>query len=71
MKKALIIILVPYLLIIGIVFYIFYGPGLAAGYETLKWKDIETMVPADFEVKTYRSQSWDVYSLQKLTVLIK
>ncbi len=72
MKKALIIIFVPYLVIIGVIFYIFYGPGLAAGYETLKWNDIETMVPVDFEVKTYQGQNgWDVYSLQKLTVRIK
>lgn len=72
MKKVLIIIFVPYLAIIGVIFYVFYGPGLVAGYETLKWNDIETMVPEDFEVKTYQSKNgWDVYSLQKLTVLIK
>jgi hypothetical protein len=71
MKKLLAIIIVPYLVIIGIAFYFFFGPGIFTGYETLKWKDIEIDVPRNFTIKTYQSKGWEVYSLQKLAVLVK
>lgn len=71
MKKVMIMIVVPYLVIMGIIFYFFYGPGVLSGYEALKWKDIETVVPSGFTVKPYQSQDWDVYSLKKISVLIK
>jgi hypothetical protein len=66
MKKVLTIIIVPYLVIIGISFYIFYGPGIFTGFETLKWKDIEINVPKNYKVKSYENQGWEVYSLQKV-----
>jgi hypothetical protein len=66
MKKVLTIIIVPYLVIIAISFYIFYGPGIFTGFETLKWKDIEINVPKNYKVKSYENQGWEVYSLQKV-----
>ena len=71
MKKVLMIIIIPYLVLIAVVFYIYFGPGLAGSYQSLKWKGIQTAVPEDFNVKTYESKGWEVYSLKKLTVLIK
>ena len=70
MKKMMLVILVPYLVLIGIIFYIYFGPGLI-GYQPLKWKGIETTVPGGFKVKTYQGKGWEVYSMKKLTVLIK
>ncbi len=71
MKKLLLLVLVPYLLLIGIVFYIYFGSGIITAYETLKWKDIETMAPAGSTVKIYQGNGWEVYSLKKATVFIK
>ena len=70
MKKIMILIILPYLVIMGIVFYIFFGPGLI-GYRPLKWKGIETIVPGGFKVNTFQSKGWEVYSLKKVSVLIK
>ncbi|MGD2092705.1 MAG: hypothetical protein PVH61_41445 [Candidatus Aminicenantes bacterium] len=66
MKKVLTIFIVPYLVILGITFYIFYGPGLFTGFETLKWKDIEIKTPKSYNVKSYESEGWEVYSMQKV-----
>lgn len=66
MKKLLTLIIVPYLVIIGIAFYIFFGPGIFTGFETLKWKDIEINAPKNYNVKSYESEGWEVYSMQKL-----
>jgi hypothetical protein len=66
MKKLLAIIIIPYLVVIGVTFYIFFGPGIFTGFETLKWKDLEIRVPKNFNVKSYESQGWEVYSMQKL-----
>ena len=66
MKKLLTIIIVPYLVIIGIAFYIFFGPGIFTGFETLKWKDIEINAPKNYNIKSYESEGWDVYSMQKI-----
>ena len=66
----MILIILPYLVIMGIIFYIFFGPGLI-GYQPLKWKGIETIVPEGFKVKTYQSKGWEVYSIKKLSVFIK
>lgn len=71
MKKLLILVLVPYLLLIGIVFYIYFGPGVLTGYGALQWKDIETMAPVGSKVKIYQGNGWEVYSLKKATVFIK
>lgn len=71
MKKIAIFIIVPYLVVMGVVFYIFFGPGVVSGYEALEWKNIETVVPSGFTVKPYQNQGWDVYSLKKISVLIK
>ena len=66
MKKLLPIIIIPYLVVIGIAFYLFFGPGIFTGFETLKWKDIEINVPKNYHSKTYESQGWEVLSLKKL-----
>ncbi|MFC2145808.1 hypothetical protein ACFLRT_00440 [Acidobacteriota bacterium] len=66
MKKLLAIIIIPYLVIIGIAFYIFFGPGIFTGFETLKWKDIEIKTPKNYHVKSYESEGWEVYSMEKL-----
>jgi hypothetical protein len=71
MKKMMIIIIVPYLVFIGVMLYIYFAPGVLGGYQTLLWKDIEVKVPKDFNARTYQSKGWDVYSLQKLSVLVK
>ena len=71
MKRILTIVLIPYLVFIGAIFYFYFGPGIAAGYEPLLWKDLDIQVPKNFKIKPYESKGWDVYSLQKLTVLIK
>ena len=65
------IFILPYLVFIGVMVYIYFGPGVFGGYETLLWKDMEIKVPKDFNVKTYQSKGWDVYSLQKISVLVK
>jgi hypothetical protein len=54
-----------------VVFYIYFGPGVATAYEPLKWKDIETITPVGFKVQTYQSKGWDVYYLRKASVFIK
>jgi hypothetical protein len=66
MKKVFTIFIIPYLVIVAISFYIFYGPGIFTGFETLKWKDIEVNVPKNYNVKSYKNQGWDVYSMQKV-----
>ncbi|MCP5102993.1 MAG: hypothetical protein GY950_06430 [bacterium] len=71
MKKIIIMIVLPYLLVMAAIFYFFFGPGLVSGYEPLEWENIETIVPAGFEVKPYKNKGWDVYYLQKLTSSIK
>lgn len=71
MKKVISIVIVSYILVIGVVFYIYFGPGVATAYESLKWKDIETVVPVGMTVKIYQGNGWDVYSLRKADVFIK
>ncbi len=71
MKRILAIVLIPYLVFIGAIFYFYFGPGIATGYEPLQWKDLDIQVPKNFKIKPYESKGWDVYSLKKLTVLIK
>lgn len=71
MKKVILIVIVSYLLVIGVVFYIYFGPGVTTAYEPLKWKDIETVVPVGAKVKIYQGNGWDVYSLGKAAYFIK
>jgi hypothetical protein len=71
MKKIILLFTIPYLLVVGIVFYLFFGPGVITTYETLQWKEIDTMVPVDGKIKIYQSQGWEVYSLRKSAFLIK
>lgn len=71
MKKILLLIFLPYLLVLGVMLYIFYGPAIINRYEALHWQDIDTLVPADTTVQIYQSKGWDVYSLRKTTMLIK
>lgn len=65
------LMVLPYLAVMAVVFYFYFGPGVISGYKPLKWGDIETNVPSDFTVKTYRDRKWEVYSLSKQSVLIK
>ncbi|MDQ1353272.1 MAG: hypothetical protein QG657_3578 [Acidobacteriota bacterium] len=71
MKKVILIVIVSYILVIGVVFYIYFGPGVTAAYESLKWKDIETVAPVGARVKIYQDNGWDVYSLRKAALFIK
>jgi hypothetical protein len=71
MKKIMTIITVPYLVFVAVMVYIYFAPGVWGDYEALSWNGMEMRVPKGFSVKTYSSQGWDVYSLQKLSVLIK
>ena len=71
MKKILLVTMVPYLLVMALAFYVFFGPGIMASYQNLDWKKLQTQVPGDFEVKTYKDNEWEVYSLYKLFVHVK
>jgi hypothetical protein len=71
MKKIILLILVPYLLVIGVVFYLYFGPGILSGYTPLKWNGITAEVPKDFKVSTYQTDGWEVYYLTKISVMIK
>jgi len=71
MKKILTIFTFFYLVLIGIIFYIFFGVGIFTNTESLKWQDFQIMVPADFKTQTYESKGWDVYYLKKMTIQIK
>jgi hypothetical protein len=71
MKKITAIIIIPYIIIVAVAFYIFFGPGLLGSYGPLDWKGLATNVPAGFKVRTYQSQGWDVYSLSKIFVTMK
>lgn len=71
MKKVLAAIIVSYMIILGVAFYFFFGPGLTASYRSLEWKDVNTIVPEGFKVKTYQSKGWDVYYLEKMFTSIK
>jgi hypothetical protein len=70
MKKILALIIIPYLALMGVFVYIFFGPGLFSTYQKLEWKGLKTNVPSGFSVKTYRNKGWEVYSMKKLTVLV-
>lgn len=67
----MLLIVLPYLVIMGGIFYLYFAPGVIPVYKTLKWEDIETRVPDGFKLKIYRDRSWEVYSLYKQSVLIK
>jgi hypothetical protein len=71
MKKMLAWIIIPYLVVVGVAFYIFFGPALTARYRTLEWKDVGTFVPEGFKVKTYHSKGWDVYYMEKIFSSVK
>ncbi len=70
MKKILILIIVPYLLLLGGMFYFYFGP-VFTGYQSLNWKGVETVVPGGFKVEQYHRNGWDVYSLKKMTAFIQ
>lgn len=70
MKKLIVLMVIIYFIIIfGVIFFVF-GGGISK-HESLKWNNIETMVPSNFEVKLYKSKGWDVYSLRKYGILVK
>lgn len=72
MKKVLVIIIVVYLVLLVGIFYVYFGPGMFSDYKVLKWKGLETNVPSGVEeVKTFRKNDWDVYSMKESTVMIK
>jgi hypothetical protein len=71
MKKIVAIIIIPYIIIVAVAFYIFFGPGLFSSYESFDWRGLMTNVPGGFKVKVYQDQGWDVYSLSKIFVSIK
>ena len=71
MKKLFTIIIIPYLVVIGVAFYFFFGPGIFTGFETLKWKDIEINVPKNYNSKSYENQGWEVFSMKKLSEEIR
>jgi hypothetical protein len=65
MKKLMIIIMLPYLLVLAFVAYLFYGVGTLESYQALEWQGLSTEAPAGFDVKTYQSQGWTVYYMKK------
>jgi hypothetical protein len=70
MKRLIVLMVIIYFIIIfGVIFFVF-GGGISK-HESLKWNNIETMVPSNFEVKLYKSKGWDVYSLRKYGILVK
>jgi hypothetical protein len=64
-------ILVPYLLVMAVTFYIFFGFGAMIGSKPLTWQGIETRVPSGGTVNIYSSKGWDVYAWKKLFVQVK
>ncbi len=71
MKKILPFLIIPYLILMGVIFYFYFGPGLLGSDEPMAWQGFQTRVPAHFQVKIYHSKGWEVYSLQKTQTLIK
>lgn len=71
MKKMLIVIIVPYLLVLAFSFYIFYGPGVTARYWPIEWNGLTAEVPGGFDKKIYHDRGWDVYSLKKIFTTVK
>jgi hypothetical protein len=71
MKKITAFIIIPYLVVVAVSFYIFFGPGLLGAYEHLDWKGIMTNVPGGFKVRDYQDGVWEVYSLRKIFVTMK
>jgi hypothetical protein len=67
----MVILIVPYLVFLGVMFYIYFGPGFFSGYRSLDWNGLRTNVPEGFNVRIYQGQGWEVYSLKKISVLIK
>ena len=67
----MLLILIPYLAVMAVVFYFYFGPGVVSGYRSLKWGDIETQIPEGFTVKISQDRNWEVYSLYKLSVYIR
>jgi hypothetical protein len=71
MKKVLILIIVPYLLLLAGVAYLYFGPGLFASYTALEWQGVRAEAPKGFELKTYQGKGWEVYFLKKMNAYIK
>ncbi|NIM14957.1 MAG: hypothetical protein GTO45_23575 [Candidatus Aminicenantes bacterium] len=73
MKKIVAIIIIPYMIIVAVAFYIYFGPGLFSSYEPLDWRGLMTNIPEGFKVSIYQSQDkkWEFYSLRKIFVGIK
>lgn len=60
-----------YVLLGGLIFFVFCGSGLLSGFRTLQWRGIEIRVPPDFKTREYSSKGWQVYSLSRVSALIK
>jgi hypothetical protein len=71
MKKIILLLIAPYIIVMGIIFYFNFGVGVISGYAPFEWKGIKTRVPKNFNNETYPKNGCDVYYLQKKTVLIR
>lgn len=71
MKKMILLFVLLYVVIMGVVAYFYFGPGLLESTEPLNWQDLKTDIPAGFKVKNYQSKGWDVYNMTKLFTNIR
>jgi hypothetical protein len=71
MKRILLMIFVPYLIIMAVIFYFYYGAGVFGSYTPFEWKGIKTMAPRISRNEIYQIDGWDVYYFQKQSFLIR
>lgn len=71
MKRTIVVIVMVYVLVIGVLWYVFLGAGVLSGFKSLQWQGIETQVPPDFKAREYQSKGWQVYALSRISALIK
>lgn len=70
-NKILTFFLVPYFLLVLIVFYIFFGPGIINSYQPFTWKDIKVSIPKGMTMATSEAGGWQVCLLKKMNLSIK
>lgn len=71
MKKIALLVVLPYVAVIAVVAYIFFGPGLMDSSRELQWMGVKTEIPSGFTPKTYQNNGWDVYSMTKLFTKVR
>ncbi|MCP5045936.1 MAG: hypothetical protein GY940_02120 [bacterium] len=71
MMKMVLLITIPCILMMGLIYYFFFGTGVMSGYRSLTWEGIDTRVPAGFSARNYVRKQWRVYSLNKLFLWAK